>query len=112
MIFQNILDKLKKRWEVSSNFEVLIIFTVFAITGSTSAYLSKPFTQWLGISKESLGWLDFPIRLIIIFPIYQILLVLIGSIFGQFRFFWKFEKKILKRMRIDGIALWLEKKFS
>jgi hypothetical protein len=53
-----------------------------------------------------------PIRLIIIFPIYQILLVLIGSIFGQFRFFWKFEKKILKRMRIDGIALWLEKKFS
>lgn len=111
MIFQNILNKLKKRWEVSSNFEVLIIFTVFAITGSTSAYLSKPFTNGLGITKEAFGWIAIPIRLIIIFPIYQVLLVLIGSIFGQFRFFWKFEKKILKRMRLEGIAIWIEKKW-
>lgn len=111
MIFQNILDKLKKRWEVSSNLEVLIIFTVFAITGSTSAYLSKPFTQALGITKENIGWLVVPIRLMIIFPIYQVLLVLIGSLVGQFRFFWKFEKKMLKKMGLEKLGLWIEEKW-
>jgi hypothetical protein len=34
----------------------------------------------------------------LIFPIYQVLLVFFGFIFGQFKFFWNFEKKMLSRM--------------
>jgi hypothetical protein len=92
------MDKLKKRWGIDSNFQLTIIFIVFAITGSASAWLSKPFCIWLGITKEDIGLWFTPVRLILIFPIYQVLLVLIGFFFGQFKFFWAFEKKMLQRM--------------
>mgnify|MGYP003419518683 CR=1 FL=1 len=104
------MNKLKKRWNVSSNWQLTIIFIVFAITGSTAAYLSKPFTNFLGLTKESMSlWLYWPIRLIIIFPIYQVILVLIGALFGQFKFFWEFEKKMLDRMKLGFIADYVDK---
>jgi hypothetical protein len=89
---------LKQRWGLTSNFQLTLIIIVFAITGSASAWLSKPFCLWLGITKEDLGFWFTPIRLLLIFPIYQVLLVAIGFLFGQFKFFWAFEKKMLKSM--------------
>lgn len=103
------MQKLKERWGVQSNFQLTIIFIVFAITGSASAWLSKPFCLWLGITKDDLGFWFTPVRLILIFPIYQVLLVLIGFIFGQFKFFWAFEKKMLRKMGL-GFLLPKEKK--
>ena len=38
------------------------------------------------------------IRILIVFPIYQVILIIIGALFFQFSFFWNFEKKILKRI--------------
>ena len=92
------MDDLKRRWGIETNFQLTIIFIVFAITGSTSAWLSKLVCFWLGITKEDLGYWFTPIRLLLIFPLYQVLLVAIGFVFGQFKFFWGFEKKMLKRM--------------
>lgn len=92
------MEKLKQRWGIESNFQLTIIFIVFAITGSASALLSKPVCLWLGITKEYLGLWFTPVRLVLIFPIYQVLLVAIGFVFGQFAFFWNFEKKMLKRI--------------
>jgi hypothetical protein len=89
---------LKQRWGLTSNWQLALIFVVFAITGSTSAYLSRPVCEWFGIGKEQLGHWYTPIRLLLIFPIYQVLLVAIGFLFGQFKFFWAFEKKMLKSM--------------
>jgi hypothetical protein len=60
----------------------------------------------LGILKEDLEYWFTPIRLILIFPIYQVLLVVIGFLFGQFKFFWAFEKKMLKRM---GLGFFFKK---
>jgi hypothetical protein len=92
------MENLKKRWGIETNFQLAIVFIVFAITGSASAWLSKPFCFWLGITKSDLGFWFTPVRLLLIFPLYQVLLVLIGFVFGQFKFFWAFEKKMLKRM--------------
>ncbi len=100
------MEKLKQRWGITSNFQLVIVFIVFAITGSLSAYLSKPFTNWLGITKEIIGLWYLPVRLIAIFPIYQVLLVLTGTVFGQFKFFWWFEKKMLRSM---GLGFLLKK---
>nr|WP_315151561.1 DUF6787 family protein [uncultured Flavobacterium sp.] len=94
---------LKQRWGVTSNWQLAIIFVVFAITGSASAWLSKPFCEWLGITKYDLGNWFTPVRLLLIFPIYQILLVAIGFLFGQFTFFWAFEKKMLRSMGLGFI---------
>ena len=99
------MNKLKQRWNITSNWQLLIIFIVFAITGSTAAYISKPITNALGITKESMSlWLYCPVRLLLIFPLYQVLLVLIGTLFGQFKFFWEFEKKMLYKMKLGFIA--------
>ena len=104
------MNKLKKRWNISSNWQLTIILIVFAITGSTAAYLSKPFTSLLGIQKESMSlWLFWPIRLIVIFPIYQVILVVLGALFGQFKFFWDFEKKMLSRMKLGFISDYVDK---
>lgn len=92
------MKELKKRWKIESNFQLTIIFIVFAITGSASAWISKPVCIWLGILKEDFGFWHTPVRLLIVLPLYQILLVIIGFLFGQFKFFWEFEKKMLRKM--------------
>ena len=107
------MNKLKERWNVTSNWQLIIIFIVFAITGSTAAYLSKPLTNFLGITKENLSlWIYWPVRLLIIFPPYQVLLVLIGAIFGQFNFFWEFERKMLNRMKLGFIGEYIDLKLN
>jgi hypothetical protein len=95
------MSSFKQRWNITSNYQLIIILIVFAITGSTSAYLSKPILDFLGIYKENIsGWLYYPLYLILIFPVYQILLLSFGFIFGQIKFFWAFEKKMLKSMKL------------
>ncbi len=107
------MNKLKQRWNITSNWQLVIIFIVFAITGSTAAYLSKPVTNYLGITKDSMSlWFYWPLRLILLFPIYQILLVFIGALFGQFSFFWEFEKKMLYRMKLGFIADFFDNKLK
>jgi len=45
------MEKLKQRWGLKSNFQVVIILVVFAITGSTAAFISKPILTYLGIER-------------------------------------------------------------
>jgi hypothetical protein len=79
---------------------------VFGITGSASVQLGRPLLNLLYLSPEifkeiPLGIiLYYLLRLIVIFPIYQVLLIFFGTIFLQFKFFWKFEKKMLRKMGI------------
>ena len=92
------MKKLKQRWNIQSNSQLFIIFLVFAITGSTAAKLAAPVTDLFGIEKE-MGWyIYWPFRILIILPIYKVLLVLFGWIFGEFAFFWNFVKKMLRGM--------------
>ena len=51
-----ILKKLKERWGITSNFQIVIIFIVFGITGSVSAYISGPLTDFI-ISESDIHWL-------------------------------------------------------
>lgn len=91
--------KLEDRWPVDHKWEMIAIFIVFAITGSLSGKLAGPVVDWVGLGLEQVGpWLHWPARLILILPIYQLILILVGWLFGQFRFFWAFEKKMLRRM--------------
>lgn len=46
------MDKLKKRWGISSNFQILKIFIVFGITGSTAAWISEPLCDIFGITMD------------------------------------------------------------
>jgi len=93
------MNRLKEKWGITSNFQIIIILLVFSITGSIAVWIAKPVLSLVGLDKEVVSpWLFWPIRIFIIFPIYQILIVIIGALFGQFKFFWDFEKKMLVRL--------------
>ena len=94
------MNKLKKRWNITSNWQLTVIFIVFAITGSTSAKFAAPLTEAIGITEENGWYIYWPVRILIIFPAYQVLLVFFGWLFGEFHFFWNFEKKMLRSMKL------------
>jgi hypothetical protein len=74
---------------------------VFALTGSSSALIGRPLLKIIGVTKDNFQPLVYWILYLLIgFLFYQILLVTFGWLFGQFKFFWNFEKKMIKRMKL------------
>lgn len=93
------MNKLKKKWGIKSNLQLILILIVFSITGFVSLIVAKPLLIFFGLDQKTVSvWIFWPIRLTIIFPIYQILILIVGFLFGQFKFFWDFEKKMLIRL--------------
>jgi hypothetical protein len=92
-------EKLKKRWEITSNIQLILILITFSVTGSLSVMVRKPVFEYLSIGPDTHLLIKIFMSILIITPTYQILLVLVGSLLGQFRFFWNFEKKMLSRFR-------------
>ncbi len=93
------MEKLKERWGIESNWQIILILIVFAVTGSTASYIGKPILAFLNITPETFNTFWYwTIRIILLFVMYQFLLVFFGWVFGQFRFFWNFEKKMLARI--------------
>ncbi len=93
-------NKIFKIFKVESYFRLFVIFLVFGITGSLSVYLGKYILIFIFSEKFIENDFFWIIRLLIIFPLYQFLLIVIGSIFGEFKYFWEIEKKILLRLKI------------
>ena len=94
------IEKLITLFKVKSLKQLVIVFLVFSITGSLSVVLGEPIINFFfedGFENNLYFWI---VRIIIIFPLYQILLIIVGTIFGEFRYFWKIEKKILMRLKI------------
>jgi manganese efflux pump family protein len=94
----NWFEKLKVRWGISSNWQIVVIFIVFAVTGSSTMKVSRYVVEFVGLNKDTTAWYYFwPLRILLITPIYQVLLLFFGFISFQFPFFWKMEKKMLRR---------------
>lgn len=70
-----------------------IILLVFAITGSTAAYVGKLIMPHTGLEGGWEYWLSY---IMIITPIYQILLLGYAFLFGKFAFFWEKQKKLAR----------------
>ncbi len=93
------MEKLKQRWGISTNWQLLIILVVFAITGSSSMILTKPILIFFEINLEKMNsFLFYCYKIGIIFVLYQFLLLWFGFLFGQYNFFWKFVTKMLNSM--------------
>ena len=89
---------LKTKWGITGNFQLFLILVVFSITGSLAVAVVKPLLSTIGISSQTMSpWLYYPLRLLIIFPCYQVMLLIVAAVFGQFQFFWNFEKKMFGR---------------
>ena len=104
------LKKLKEKWGISTPFQMIIVFVVFGVTGSVAAKISGPIVSLLPIDNLP-GLIYWPLRLLIIFPVYQVLLIWFGFMFGAivsvltfkkdkfiFNFFFNLSLKMSKKM--------------
>ena len=85
----------------NSRYHLLKIFIIFGLAGSLSVILSEPLLQLVSIEKfitnKFLYWL---IRLILIFPIYQFVLIGVALVFGELRYIKKFFIKFINYFKI------------
>ncbi|WP_250631838.1 DUF6787 family protein [Rhodoflexus caldus] len=98
MAEKNPIERLKERWGVTSGWHVAVILAVFACTGFSILYLKKLLLPLLGIGDDSSTTARILASVFVILPLYQVVLLIYGFIFGQFRFFWEFEKKMFRRI--------------
>lgn len=91
------MERLKTRWGLANMTDVLIVLIVFALTGTTVLLLKKPVLEFFKTNPEH-DWMVSTVYYILILPIYNLILLVYGFIFGKFNFFWDFEKRMFSRM--------------
>lgn len=91
------IEKLRLRWKLKNVTQVIIVLIVFACTGFTVLFIKKPLLHWLAGERGDTT-LATVLYYIFILPLYNILLLGYGFVFGQFKFFWEFEERFFKRI--------------
>lgn len=95
------IEKLRERWKLKSAWQVVIVLVVFACTGFTILFIKKPLLNWLA-GEDGNTTLASVLYYIFILPLYNVILLGYGFVFGQFRFFWDFEKRFMARFFSRG----------
>ena len=85
------------RWKLGSSFQVIVVLIVFACTGFTVLFIKKPILHFLAGEQGDTVTASV-IYYILILPLYNVILLAYGFLFGQFNFFWEFEKRFFNRI--------------
>lgn len=93
------IQRFKKKWNIQTNLQLVVIIIVFSLTGSAALLVRKFAFKFLGIVPETPLLIKIPLYILILVPSYQVLLLLIGGLLGQFRFFYAFQKKSLLSLK-------------
>lgn len=91
------LQTLQTKWKVDSLWKVVLILLVFACTGTTVLWIAKPILAWCFEPAPVPLWGRITYYILIL-PIYNLLLLGYGFIFGQFKFFYDFEKRFFNQL--------------
>ena len=95
------IQDLIKKFNAKSKVHLLVIFLIFGLSGSFSLWVSSPIMSALELKSILNNYVLYIFfRVLIIIPIYQLILIIIATLFGEFEYFWRFEKKFLKRIKI------------
>lgn len=74
-----------------------MIMLTFSLAGLSITRIRPLFWGLLGFTKEHPSlWVKVPTYLLLVFPTYQISLLIFGTLLGQFRFFWNKEKALFR----------------
>ncbi len=88
------LNKLIFLFKANTFFHLIKIFIIFGLAGSLSVFLSDPILKIIKLDEIiSFYPIYILLRLIIIFPLYQLTLFAIAFIFGEYNYFKKFFQK-------------------
>jgi hypothetical protein len=92
---------LRRILKVETNWQFVVVFIVFSITGMGAVFIARPMMGWVGIEYEAMSWYIFwPLRIVFMTICYQIMLVIFGTLAGQREYFWRIEKRMLRRFGI------------
>lgn len=94
-----LFEKLKKRWEVETLWQVVVILVIFSVTGITTLYVKKYLFGLMGVTEGTPFWIRSLAWLFTVLPSYQVLFLFYGLILGQFRFVWQFEKESFRKIK-------------
>jgi len=94
-----IFQKLKKKWNIQNNWDFAAIMIVFSIAGMCISFERRPIFHLIGITDQTPLWVKVLIYIPLIVPIYQVNLMIFGTLLGQFRFFWNKEKQLGRFLR-------------
>lgn len=92
---------MQSRYGVSA-WGVVAILLAFSLAGFSVLKVTRPILDFI-LPEDVPRWLWWTARILIIVPVYQVLLLMYGTLLGQFRFFWEKEKKM---------ASWIARPFS
>ncbi|MFZ9660809.1 MAG: phosphoribosylglycinamide formyltransferase [Chitinophagaceae bacterium] len=90
-------ERLQTKWNVSGPRFFLILCT-FAVTGTLTAWISDQITLWVGLVEDSFWLWKVLLRILVLVFGYQFIILCVAFLFGQFSFFWNYEKKVLKAL--------------
>lgn len=90
-------EKLRAKWKVGGT-QLFLILCTFAVTGTLTAYISRSITSWIGFTDDTFWLWKLLVRLTVLIFGYQVIILIVSFFFGQFPFFWNYEKKILNWM--------------
>jgi len=90
-------DRLKTKWKVNGT-QLFLILCTFAVTGTLTAFISRSITSWVGFDEETFWLWKALLRIVVLLFGYQVIILFVSFFFGQFPFFWNYEKKILRWM--------------
>lgn len=91
--------KLQEKWGLSTR-TFWIVFIAFGLTGTTTAFLTRFVTKWLGMDANSEWYYRLGVRMFMLLFGYQVILLSYGFLLGQWAFFWKYELKLLRKLKI------------
>ena len=98
------IEKLKAKWGIKSNWDVAAILIVFSISGSSIMFVKPLWFAVFGVTENTPFWLKSTIWVVMVFPTYQVFLIIYGFLFGQFKFFWAKEKMMAQAIgRLFGL---------
>ena len=95
-----ILKKLILIFKAKSLIHLIKIFFIFGLAGSLSLYLSELFYDIINVKEYiNISILNFFIKVIFLILVYQLTLLIIAMIFGEFKYFLKFFTKFFNRFK-------------
>ena len=96
-----ILKKLILVFEAKSLIHLIKIFLIFGLAGSLSLYLSELIYNYINLKDfVNIYIVKLFIKIIFLIIMYQITLLSIAIIFGEFKYFFKFFKKFFNRFKL------------
>lgn len=96
-----VINFLKKRYQLKSSRQLLLVFIVFSLTGPiTLMILRRLINPLLGFDIDTPFYLKTILFIFVLIPLYNVILYCLGYVFGCQVFFKAFIKKTIGKLNI------------